>query len=108
MDSAALPFYPAGWPLALGAVAGALALLHQRLALAFCLAVPVLPLGNYALALALVYALAAMAWLALAWRDPGGGLFSHRWAGARLGGPHRRAARCRPRHPQPHPGAASR
>jgi hypothetical protein len=73
--AAALPFYPAGWPLALGAVAGALALLHQRLALAFCLAVPVLPLGNYALALALVYALAATAWLALAWRDPGGGLF---------------------------------
>jgi hypothetical protein len=52
-----------------------LALLRQRLALAFCLAVPVLPLGNYALALALVYAVAAAAWLALAWREPGGGLF---------------------------------
>ena len=55
-SAAALPFYPAGWPLALGAIAGLLALLQQRLALAFCLAVPVLPLGNYALGLALVYA----------------------------------------------------
>jgi hypothetical protein len=74
-SAAALPFFPTGWPLALGAVAGVLALLRQRLALAFCLAVPVLPLGNYALALALVYAVAAAAWLALAWREPGGGLF---------------------------------
>ncbi len=74
-SAAALPFFPAGWPLGLGAVAGVLALLHQRLALAFCLAVPVLPLGNYALALALVYAVAAAAWLVLAWREPGGGLF---------------------------------
>jgi eukaryotic-like serine/threonine-protein kinase len=73
--AATLPFYPAGWPLALGAIAGLLALLQQRLALAFCLAVPVLPLGNYALGLALVYAAAALVWFVLSWRHPGEGLF---------------------------------
>ena len=74
-SAAALPFYPAGWAPALGAVAGVLALLQQRLALAFCLAIPVLPLGNYALGLALVYAAAALVWLILSWRHPGEGLF---------------------------------
>ncbi|HEU0304157.1 MAG TPA: serine/threonine-protein kinase [Gaiellaceae bacterium] len=74
-SAATLPFFPAGWPLALAALAGVLALVRQRLALAFCLAVPVLPLGNYALGLALVYALAALVWLAVAWRDPESGLF---------------------------------
>jgi serine/threonine-protein kinase len=74
-SAAALPFFPAGWPLALAALAGVVALWNQRLALAFCLAVPVLPLGNYALGLAVLYAAAALAWLVLSWRDPEAGLF---------------------------------
>ena len=74
-SAAALPFFPEGWPLAIGVVAGVLAMLSQRLALAFCLAIPVLPLGNYALALAIVYSVVAVTWFALAWREPGSGLF---------------------------------
>ena len=74
-SAAALPFFPAGWPLALAALAGVVALWNHRLALAFCLAVPVLPLGNYALGLALLYAAAALAWLIFSWRDPEAGLF---------------------------------
>ena len=73
--AAALPFFPAGWPLALAAVAGVVSLWNQRLALAFCLAVPVLPLGNYALGLAVLYAAAALVWLVVSWRDPEAGLF---------------------------------
>ena len=73
--AAALPFYPASWPLAIGAVAGTLAIFDQRLALTFCLAVPILPLGNHSLGLAVAYAAAAAAWLALSWRDPRTGLF---------------------------------
>jgi hypothetical protein len=74
-SAAALPFFPAGWPLALAALAGVIALWKQRLALAFCLAVPVLPLGNYALGLAVIYAAAALVWLVVSWRDPEAGLF---------------------------------
>jgi hypothetical protein len=74
-SAAAMPFFPAGWALALGAVAGLLVLVNERAGLAFCLAVPVLPLGNYALGLAIVYACAATVWLVLSWRDPAGGLF---------------------------------
>src|SRR5262245_44953275 len=74
-SAAALPFYPAGWAPALGAVAGGLALLPVRLPLALCLAFPILPLGNYSLGLALVYAAAAVVWLVLSWRHPREGLF---------------------------------
>jgi hypothetical protein len=74
-SAAVLPFFPAGWPLALAAVAGALALWNQRVALAFCLAVPVLPLGNYALGLAVVYGAVALAWLVVSWRSAETGLF---------------------------------
>jgi hypothetical protein len=35
----------------------------------------VLPLGNYALGMAVLYAAAALAWLVLSWRDPEAGLF---------------------------------
>ena len=72
--AAALPFFPTGWPMWLGAAVGLVALVNQRIALAFALAVPVLPLGNYALGLALVYALAAVVWLAVCWREPRVGL----------------------------------
>ena len=74
-SAAALPFFPAGWPLALAALAGVVALWNQRVALAFCLAVPVLPLGNYALGLAVLYAAAALVWLVMSWRNPEAGLF---------------------------------
>ncbi len=74
-SAAALPFYPVGWPLAIAALAGVLALLNHRLGLAFTLAVPVLPLGNYSLGLALVYGAAALAWLIFSWRDAEAGLF---------------------------------
>jgi serine/threonine-protein kinase len=69
-----LPFFPAHWPLLLGVGAGALALAAPRAALAVALAAPVLPLGNLALGLALVWVAAALAWLVLAWREPRAGL----------------------------------
>ena len=59
--AAALPFYPARWPLLLAAVAAALMAARARLGLAFTLAVPVFPLGNVSLGLALAYAGLAVA-----------------------------------------------
>ena len=47
---------------------------RERLGLALALAVPILPLGNVSLGLALLYAAFAAGWLALAWREPRGGL----------------------------------
>jgi hypothetical protein len=73
--AAALPFYPAGWPLGLAAAAVAVTLLRSRAGLAFALAVPVLPLGNLSAGLAWVYAAFALLWLALTWRDARSGLF---------------------------------
>jgi tRNA A-37 threonylcarbamoyl transferase component Bud32 len=73
--SAALPFFPHGWPFLLGALAGALTLARERLGLAFALAVPILPLGNSSAALAWVYAAAAAAWLALSSREARRSLF---------------------------------
>ena len=73
-SSWAIPFFPSGWPLGLAALAAAAAALHPRIGLAFALAVPVLPLGNLALAAALLYGVAALALLALAWREPESGL----------------------------------
>jgi hypothetical protein len=72
--AAALPFYPARGPLLLAAVAAALTAVRPRLGLAFTLAVPVFPLGNLSLGLALAYAGLAVAWLALMWGDPRRGL----------------------------------
>jgi hypothetical protein len=66
--SAALPFYPAGWGLVLAGVAGALSAVRPRLGLAVALGAAVLPLGNLSLGLAVVYALAASAWLLVTWR----------------------------------------
>src|SRR5439155_1264216 len=64
--AALLPFYPDRGALPLGVVAAALTLGAPRLGLAFALAVPLFPLGNVALGLALLYtALATAAWLAL-------------------------------------------
>ena len=68
--AAALPFYPARWPVLLAFVAAASTAVVPRVGLAFAVAVPVFPLGNLSLGLALVYAAVAAAWLALAWRVP--------------------------------------
>ena len=69
-----LPFYPAHWPLAIGAGAVALGFAAPRAAVAVALAAPILPLGNLALGLALLWSAIALAWLALVWGDARGGL----------------------------------
>jgi hypothetical protein len=73
--AAALPFWPEGWAPALGLLAAGLALVSKRAGLAFALAVPILPLGNYALGLALAYSLLAALWLRFSWAEPRSGLF---------------------------------
>jgi eukaryotic-like serine/threonine-protein kinase len=70
----ALPFFPSGWPLGLAAVAAVTSLLSERAGIAFCLAVPVLPLGNYSFGLAALYAIAALVALLAFWRSPRSGL----------------------------------
>jgi hypothetical protein len=72
--ASALPFYPALWPLLLAALAAGLTVLRPRLGLAFTLAVAVFPLGNVSFGLAVAYALVAVGWLALMWRDSRRGL----------------------------------
>ncbi|MGE5274457.1 MAG: serine/threonine-protein kinase [Verrucomicrobiota bacterium] len=68
--SATLAFFPAYWPIGLAALAAVLTYLGPRLGLAFALAVPILPLGNISLGLAIVYCGAAAAWLVLFWPRP--------------------------------------
>jgi hypothetical protein len=68
--SAALPFYPHGWPLGLALAATALTLFRERAGIALALAAPVLPLGNISLGLALLYAALAAGWLLVTWREP--------------------------------------
>jgi hypothetical protein len=68
-----LPFYPGGWPVGLAVLAAAATALRPRIGLALTLAVPILPLGNVALGLALLYATIALALLALSWREPDSG-----------------------------------
>jgi serine/threonine-protein kinase len=72
--AATLPFYPAGWPLGLAAVAGALAAASPRAGMILALATAVLPLGNVSLGLALLFAAVACAWIALMWDDARTGL----------------------------------
>jgi hypothetical protein len=74
--AALVPFYPAHWPAALAAAVASLAFFRPRAGLACALAVPLLPLGNAALALALVYGALALAWLALHAREPERGTFA--------------------------------
>ena len=45
--AAAIPFFPPGWPLALGAVVVAATLVRERLGIALALAVPIFPIGNF-------------------------------------------------------------
>ncbi len=68
--AALLPFYPAHTAGILAAAACALTFFVPRAGVALALAVPLLPLGNVALALALLYAAVAIAWLALHVREP--------------------------------------
>ncbi len=72
--ASALPFFPHGWPLGLAVATAAITAFRERLGLAVALAVPILPLGNVSLGLALVYSAIAAAWLALTWREPRTGL----------------------------------
>ena len=76
-----LPFFPSGWPLGLAAVAAVTTLLSERAGVAFCLAVPLLPLGNYSFGLAALYAVVALAALAAFWRAPRAGLLAALGAG---------------------------
>jgi hypothetical protein len=73
-STSALPFFPAGWPLGLAALAAALTALVPRAGLAMALAAPILPLGNLALGLALLYAGLAAVWFAFTARHPREGL----------------------------------
>jgi len=66
-----LPFYPAGWPLGLTLLTAALGVGFAPLALPFALVASFFPLANISLGLALLFALAGLAWTALSWRDPG-------------------------------------
>ena len=68
--SSTLAFFPAYWPVGLAALAAALTYATPRLGLLFALAVPILPLGNISLGLAVVYSVIAAAWLALFWPRP--------------------------------------
>jgi hypothetical protein len=69
-----LPFFPSSWTLPLAALAALAAAVHPRAGLAVALAVPILPLGNVSLGLAVAYALFALAWLVLCWREAHWGL----------------------------------
>ena len=68
--SSALPFYPPSWPVLVALVALATTLLRERAGIALALAVPVLPLGNISLGLAVLYAALAAGWLLVTWREP--------------------------------------
>ena len=72
--AASLPFYPHGWPFGLAAIAAVATMFKERAGIAAALAVPVLPLGNISLGLALLYAGLAAGWLLVTWREPRAGL----------------------------------
>ena len=72
--ASAVPFYPSGWPLGLAALAAAAMFLRPRVGLALTLAVPLLPLGNIALGLALLYAAVAVVLVVVSWSEPESGL----------------------------------
>jgi len=74
VGSSILPFFPAGWSLALGLGAALAASAYPRIGLALALAAPLFPLGNLSLGLALLYGGVAAAWLALCWHEARTGL----------------------------------
>jgi hypothetical protein len=69
-----LPFYPGAWPLGLAGIGAGLGIAAPRAGLLFALATAFLPLANISLGLALVYAVLAVLWAALTWRDARSGL----------------------------------
>ncbi|RDI75618.1 Protein kinase domain [Gaiella occulta] len=69
-----LPFWTPGLVLLLALAAGLAALRSPRAGLAIALFAPVFPLGNLAQAAAVAYAVVALGWLALCWRDARAGL----------------------------------
>jgi Protein kinase domain len=69
-----LPFFPASWTVPIAALTALVAAAQARLGLAVALAIPILPLGNVSLGLAVAYAVLALAWLLLCWREPQWGL----------------------------------
>ncbi len=71
----ALPFYPAHWALLLALLAAGATACRPRAGLAIALAVPILPLGNLSLGLALIYGGVALAWFTLSWAEPRSGLY---------------------------------
>ena len=72
--TSALPFYPSGWSLGLGALAAAATMVGPRLGLVTALAALVFPLGNISTGLATLYVILAAAWVVLTWRDARAGL----------------------------------
>ncbi|MES1248436.1 MAG: serine/threonine-protein kinase [Actinomycetota bacterium] len=72
--AAELPFFPHGGAVVLALLAAVVTAVHPRVGLAFALGVPVLPLGNVSLGLAIAWAVVALAWLVLWWPDPEWGL----------------------------------
>ena len=67
---ALFPFLPEGFTLPVALLVGAAAFLRPRLGLALALAVPILPLGDVSIGLAIAYAAAATCWFHLHWRQP--------------------------------------
>jgi hypothetical protein len=65
-----IPFYPAHAAPILAVLTAALAFRAPRSGVALALALPILPLGNVALALALLYAAVALVWFVLHVGDP--------------------------------------
>jgi hypothetical protein len=72
--TATIPFYPAQWPIAIAATGGALGFAAPRAGLLFALGVAFFPLANISLGLAAVYAVLAIAWAAVNWKDARAGL----------------------------------
>jgi hypothetical protein len=69
-----IPFFPSGWPFLIAALAALIGLASPAAGLGFALAVPILPLGNVSLGVAVVYTAFAAAWFALFASDSRTGL----------------------------------
>jgi serine/threonine-protein kinase len=67
-SAALIEFWPAGFPLAFAALATLVAFARPAVGVLFALAIPVFPLGNLSLGLAIAYGVVACAWLVAARR----------------------------------------
>ena len=70
-----LPFWPPELVAVLVLATGLACWLDPRLGLALALAIPIFPLGNVAVAVAVLYGIIAVGWLAANWRDSRHGLW---------------------------------